>query len=40
LSATKEEISELQKEFLRLDKDNSGSLNLEDIKKIADSDFG
>lgn len=25
---------------MRLDKDNKGTLNLEDIKKIAESDFG
>ena len=40
LSATKEEIEEIQKEFLRLDKDNRGTLSLNDIKKITESEFG
>ena len=40
LSATKEEIDEIQKEFLRLDKDNRGTLSLEDIKNITESEFG
>ena len=40
LSATKEEIEEIQKEFLRLDKDNRGTLCLDDIKNITESEFG
>lgn len=40
LSATKEELEELQREFLRLDKDNSGTLNIEELQKITESEFG
>jgi len=40
LCVSPEELKELQEAFMRLDKDNKGTLNLEDIKKIAESDFG
>lgn len=30
----------MQKEFLRLDKNKTGTLKIEDIKKIAESDAG
>ena len=33
LCASKEELGELQKEFLRLDKDKTGTLKLEDLKQ-------
>jgi Ca2+-binding EF-hand superfamily protein len=40
LSSSKEEIEQLQKEFLRLDKDKTGSLKLEDLKRISLSGLG
>lgn len=40
LCASKEEIDELQKEFLRLDKEKTGTLKLEDLKKELHSKFG
>lgn len=40
LSASTEELEELQKEFLRLDKDKTGTLKLEDLKKITESELG
>ena len=40
LSSSKEEIEQLQKEFLRLDKDKTGSLKLEDLKRISLSELG
>jgi calcium-dependent protein kinase len=40
LSASNEELEEMQKEFLRLDKNKTGTLKIEDLKKIADSDIG
>jgi Ca2+-binding EF-hand superfamily protein len=33
-------LKQLQEEFMRLDVDHKGTLTAEDIKKIADSDFG
>lgn len=33
LCASKEELQELQKEFLRLDRDKTGTLKLEDLKQ-------
>lgn len=40
LSASKQEIEEIQREFLRLDKGNRGTLSLDDIKNITESEFG
>lgn len=40
LCASKQEIDELQKEFLRLDKQKTGTLKLEDLKKELHSRFG
>ena len=40
LSSSKEEIEQLQREFLRLDKDNTGCLKLEDLKRIKLADLG
>lgn len=40
LSASPEELEHLQKEFLRLDKSKTGTLKLEDLKKITESDLG
>jgi len=40
LSASPQELEQMQKEFLRLDKDKTGTLKLEDLKKITESDLG
>jgi Ca2+-binding EF-hand superfamily protein len=40
LSAPKEEIEELQRVFLLLDKDNSGTLNVEELQRITETEFG
>ena len=40
LSSSKEEIEQLQKEFLRLDKDKTGCLKLEDLKRISLNELG
>ena len=40
LSVSNTELEHMQHEFLRLDKDKTGTLKIEDIKKIADSDAG
>ena len=40
LSASKEELAEMQQEFLRLDTNKTGTLMIEDLKKIADSELG
>jgi Ca2+-binding EF-hand superfamily protein len=37
---SKEELRELQEAFIRLDRDNKGTLSVEDIKRISESDFG
>ena len=33
-------MKQLQEEFIRLDRDNTGVLTLEDIKRISESEFG
>jgi len=40
LAVSNTELEHMQHEFLRLDKDKTGTLKIEDIKKIADSDAG
>ena len=40
LSASPTELEEMQQEFLRLDKNKTGTLKLEDLKKITESDIG
>ena len=40
LSASPDELEQMQKEFLRLDKNRTGTLKLEDLKKITDSELG
>jgi calcium-dependent protein kinase len=40
LNASNDELHHMQKEFLRLDKNKTGTLKIEDIKKIAESDIG
>ena len=40
LRASKEEIEELQKEFLRLDIEKTGTLKLEDLKRISADELG
>jgi Ca2+-binding EF-hand superfamily protein len=40
LSASNDELQNMQKEFLRLDKNKTGTLRKEDIKKIAESEVG
>jgi Ca2+-binding EF-hand superfamily protein len=40
LNATEAELKELQEEFLRLDQSNTGTLSIEDLKKMHNSTFG
>lgn len=40
LAVSNKELEYMQQEFLRLDQDKTGSLKIEDIKKIADSEGG
>jgi len=40
LSTSKEEMELMQKEFLRLVKNKTGTLKLEDLKKISESELG
>ena len=40
LCVSQEELRELQQAFIRLDRDNKGTLSMEDIKRIAESEFG
>ena len=40
MSASPIELEQMQKEFLRLDKNKTGTLKLEDLKKITDSELG
>lgn len=37
---SQEELRELQEAFIRLDRDNKGTLTVEDIKRISESEFG
>lgn len=40
LSASKEELEQMQQEFLRLDVNKTGTLTLADLKKITESELG
>lgn len=40
LCVSPEELMQLQDEFIRLDSDNKGTLSREDIRRIAESEFG
>lgn len=40
LCVSQEELRELQEAFIRLDRDNKGTLSIEDIKRISESEFG
>lgn len=40
LAVSNDELQHMQQEFLRLDKDKTGTLKIEDIKKIAESEAG
>ena len=40
LSASQQEIEELQRVFLLLDKDNSGTLNVDELQNITQTEFG
>lgn len=40
LAVSNDELQHMQQEFLRLDKDKTGTLKIEDIKKIAESECG
>jgi Ca2+-binding EF-hand superfamily protein len=40
LCVSQEELKELQEAFIRLDRDNKGTLTIDDIKRISESEFG